>query len=236
MAFKKELAVLVFSINQRLTLTHEIVAIMNLMSEHALKKYNLEKKEFVFGGFSMGGIFSMRYAELAVQDSTLTRIKPLAVFSCDGPCDLEHIYHNFKKKANKNPRLNEPYYGMKELEKYCGGTPETHLAQYQYYSPYSHNLPEGGNAKYLLKLPLRIYADVDPSWWMKNRHVDMYDLNALDQTAVIQLLNDLGNTRAEFINAYQKGVRIEGNRHPHAWSIIDSLDCVQWIEKCLTNK
>ena len=57
----------------------------------------------------------------------------------------------------------------------------------------------------------------------------MYDLNALDQTAMIQFLNDSGNTKAEFINAFGKGYRIEGNRHPHSWSIIDSHDCIDWI-------
>jgi len=33
----------------------------------------------------------------------------------------------------------------------------------------------------------------------------MYYMNGLNQTAMIQLLNDSGNKKAEFINAYQKG-------------------------------
>ena len=229
LAYKNQLAVIALSINQRLTLTDETLSLMNTMIASAIAKYKLPQDKVVLGGWSMGGIFSLRYAEFANQDPKKTVIKPIAVFSCDGPCDLKNIYNNFNRKFHKNPGLNEPAYGMRELEKYCGGTPETAKEMYIYYSPYSHLEEGGGNAKYLLTTPVRIYADVDPVWWMKNRQVDAYDLNALDQTAMIQLLNDMGNSKAEFINAYQKGFRIEGNRHPHSWSIIEPKECIQWI-------
>lgn len=229
LVYQNHLAVLVLSINQRLTLTNETIQLMNRMFSDAIKKYNLPKNKFVMGGWSMGGLFSLRYTELAKQDSGKTVINPLAVFSCDGPCDLKNIYNNFKRKLNKNPGQNEPAYGMRELEKYCGGTPENAIEKYIYYSVYSHLVEGGGNTKFLVNTPVRIYGDVDPVWWMENRHVDMYDLNALDQTAMIQLLNDMGNKKAVFINAYQKGYRIEGNRHPHSWSIIEPNDCISWI-------
>ncbi len=132
--------------------------------------------------------------------------------------------------------MNEPKYGIAELEAYCDGSPSTNPYWYEYYSPFTFKKNDGGNARFLLNIPVRIYADVDPVWWMQNRHVDMYDLNALDQTALIQLLNDLGNTKAEFINAYQKGIRIEGNRHPHSWSIVEPQTTVNWILECLENK
>ena len=228
-ANKEKLAIIVLSINQRLTMNNSIVSVMNKMINNAIITYHLPKNKFVIGGWSMGGLFSLRYTELANQDSSKTAIKPLAVFSCDGPCDLKNIYNNFKRKLHKNPGQNEPAYGMKELETYCGGSPEHVPSQYQYFSCYSHGIDSGGNAKYLINTPVRIYGDVDPVWWMNNRNVDMYDLNALDQTAMIQLLKDLGNTKAEFINAFQKGVRIEGNRHPHSWSIVEPYDCVKWI-------
>jgi len=236
LAYKNNLAVLALSINQRLTLTDATVRLMNAMFADAINKHNLPKDQFILGGFSMGGIFSLRYTELAKQDSSKTTIDPIAVFSCDGPCDLKNIYNNFKRKINKNPGQNEPAYGMRELEKYCGGTPETAAEKYSYYSPYSHLHKEGGNAKYLKTTPVRIYADVDPVWWMENRRVDLYDLNALDQTAMIQSLNDMGNHRAEFINSYQKGIRLEGIRHPHSWSIVEPNECIEWILKNISRE
>jgi hypothetical protein len=232
-AHQQQLAIVVFSINQRLTLTDELTSLINLMCTDAIKSYQLPATKFIFGGFSMGGIFSLRYAEMAIENPSKAPIKPVAVFSCDGPCDLQHVYANFQRKKEKNPGLNEPYYGIAELEKYCEGTPQSNPNRYLYYSPFSFEEADGGNAKYLDKLPVRIYADVDPEWWMKNRHVDMYDLNALDQSALIQFLTDRGNTKAEFINAFQKGVRIEGNRHPHSWSIVDPTSTVTWILDCL---
>jgi hypothetical protein len=233
MAHNNQLAIIVPSINQRLTLTNHSIQLMNTMFAHSIKHYKLPKDKFVIGGFSMGGIFSMRYTELSIEQPEATSIHPLAVFNCDGPCDLANIYNNFKRKQFKNPGQGEPFYGMRELEYYCGGSPDTAAANYQYYSPFTFADPKGGNAQYLLNIPIRIYGDVDPLWWMENRHVDMYDLNALDQTAMIQFLKDNGNTKAEFINAYGKGYRLEGNRHPHSWSIIDSVDCIDWINKHL---
>jgi len=85
----------------------------------------------------------------------------------------------------------------------------------------------------LKNTPVRIYDDVDPNWWMANRGVDMYDMNALDQSAMILLLNQMGNRQAEFINPFGKGYRIEGNRHPHSWSIIDPVSTITWILKFL---
>ncbi len=235
LAYKNQIAVIALSINQRLTLTETTLQLMNVMLSTAIKEYHLPANKFVLGGWSMGGIFSMRYAEFANEDSTKTVIKPVAIINCDGPCDLSHVYNNFKRKLNKNPEQNEPAYGMKELEKYCGGTPETAIERYEYFSPFTYGKPNGGNARFLLNTPLRIYGDVDPVWWMKNRKVDMYDLNALDQTAMVQWLNDNGNKNAEFINAFQKGVRLEGNRHPHSWSIIEPNDCMNWILKVLND-
>ena len=119
------------------------------------------------------------------------------------------------------------------MKKYCHGTPSESKEQYIYYSCYSHALKDGGNAKYLLSTPVRIYCDVDVNWWMQNRHLDFYSMNALDHSAMILLLNENGNKQAEFINAYQKGYRLEGNRHPHSWSIVEPADCISWILNCI---
>jgi hypothetical protein len=41
----------------------------------------------------------------------------------------------------------------------------------------------------------------------------------------------LGNKQAEFINPFGKGYRIEGNRHPHSWSIVDPAETIKWVLK-----
>jgi hypothetical protein len=70
-------------------------------------------------------------------------------------------------------------------------------------------------------------------WWLTNRGADLYDMNALDQSAMINFLRKQGNKNAEFINAFGKGYRLEGNRHPHSWSIVDAGECLNWIKRCL---
>lgn len=101
------------------------------------------------------------------------------------------------------------------------------------YSGFSRSAEDGGNARYLDKMPIRTYNDVDVNWWIDNRGRDLYDMNALDQSAMINLLRQNGNSNAEFINAYGKGFRMEGDRHPHSWSIVDAGECIRWILKWL---
>lgn len=233
LAYQNHLAVLTLSINQRLTLTDATIALMNEMLTDATSHYHIPKNKIAIGGWSMGGLFSLRYTELANQDSAKTAIKPAAAFSCDGPCDLENIYSMFQHKLKKYPENNEAAYGIEEMRKYCGGTPDEVKEKYKHFSCYSHANDDGGNAKYLVHTPVRIYNDVDANWWMQNRGLDMYSMNALDHTAMILFLNENGNKMAEFINSYQKGYRIEGNRHPHSWSIVEPNDCMKWILKCI---
>jgi pimeloyl-ACP methyl ester carboxylesterase len=233
MATKNQLAVIALSINQRLALTAPTTRVINKLLKDAIHRYQIPRNNIVMGGFSMGGLFSLRYTELANQDSSLTAIKPAAVFSCDGPCDLSNIYRMFQNKLKKFPDNGEAAYGINELKQYCGGTPDEAGEQYMYYSCYSHDDEKGGNAHFLLQTPIRIYADVDVNWWMDKRGVDMYYMNALDQSAMILWLKDHGNDRAAFINAYQKGYRIEGDRHPHSWSIVNPDETISWILECL---
>lgn len=228
-----QMAVIVPSLNQRLTMNDTVLSLINSVLKHAVATYNIASDKLVFGGLSIGGLFSLRYTEMSFQFPEKTAIRPAAVFSVDGPCDLEFIYEKFTLKLRNFPNNGEAKYGIAEMKKYCGGSPQEAQSRYRYFSCYSHLDPEGGNAKYLLNIPVRIYCDVDPVWWMENRGLHMYYLNALDQTAMIQLLNDKGNEKAEFINAFQKGYRLEGNRHPHSWSIVDPAECVKWIKDAI---
>lgn len=229
------LAVIVPSINQRLSLNTEVLNFLNSVFETATKEYQLPKDNFVIGGFSMGGLFSLRYAQMSVQDSNTTYLKPRAVFSVDGPTDLENHYYSFKRRFTnpRNANKAEAEYAIKEFEKFIGGSPTDFHNQYVYYSTFSKSEEDGGNAKYLLTIPVRIYNDVDVNWWINNRGNDLYDMNALDQSAMINYLIGHGNNKAEFINAYGKGYRIEGNRHPHSWSIVEPSECITWIQQNL---
>lgn len=229
-------AVIVPSINQRLAMTDDVVRLMDTMFADAVQRFHLDTQTIVIGGFSMGGLFSLRYTERANERRGLTAITPMAVICCDGPIDMLNIHAMFARKHRKFPSNEEAVYGMRELETAAGGTPQRKRAAYVRFSAYTHDAGNGGNARFLLTTPVRIYADVDPNWWMTERGLDMYDMNALDQTAMILYLREHGNTQAEFINAFGTGRRVEGNRHPHSWSIIDGAECVNWIGSLLSHR
>lgn len=230
LAFDNNIAVIVPSINQRLTLNSEVLNFLNVVFKNAIQQYGLPSNKFVIGGFSMGGLFSIRYTEMAYQDSIKTAVKPIAVYSVDGPTDLENMYHAEETALERSPNKTEPTYALNEFRKNIGGTPNDIRKNYIYYSTFSNSQKDGGNASYLKNIPLRIYNDVDVNWWLQNRNTDLYSMNALDQSAMINLLHRIGNDKAEFINAFGKGYRLDGTRHPHSWSIVDAVECIHWIK------
>ncbi|HZF64525.1 MAG TPA: hypothetical protein VEZ55_08575 [Chitinophagaceae bacterium] len=228
-AFDSNIAVLALSINQRLTLNDEVANFLNSSLKDAIQRYGLPKDKFVIGGFSMGGLFSIRYTELSLQDKTKTVVQPIAAYSVDGPTDLERMYKTFEIALEKSPNKTEPAYALNEFKKYIGGTPKSNPENYRSYSTFSYFQNDGGNAKYLTNIPIRIYNDVDVNWWLENRNTDLYGMNALDQSAMINYLHSIGNKNAEFINAFGKGYRLDGTRHPHSWSIVDPTEFLKWI-------
>ena len=64
---------------------------------------------------------------------------------------------------------------------------------------------------------------------MENRKVDYYSMNAVDAAGLVLQLQLLGNRQAELITTEGRGVRPDGTRHPHSWSIVDEPDLEAWI-------
>lgn len=236
MAYDSGIMTVVPSINFNLCMDETALGFLNAAFTDMLEKYTPPVNKIVIGGFSLGGMNAIRYTEAAYQDSSRTRIKPVAVFGVDPPLDLVNLYYSFSRTVKKNMSVNavgEARSYLERMETQFGGTPEESPELYTYYSMYSRNQPEGGNAKYLKTIPVRIYSDPDISWHLENRNSDLYDMNALDQTAMINALHQMGNDRAVFINALGKGIRPNGMRHPHSWSLVEPVDCINWVIKCL---
>ena len=206
------------------------------MLDHTLRKYKVTKDKFVFGGFSLGGMNAIRYTEIAYENSTLTSIKPQAVYGVDPPLDFIGLYNKFKRIEERNffaPAVYEAKNYLSKMSSQFEGESNEKPSTYIFHSMYSRDQKDGGNAKYLKTVPVRIYSDPDIDWYLEKRHADYYDMNALDQTAMINQLRLMGNEQAEYINALGKGYRINGDRHPHSWSIVEPLDCINWLIKCL---
>jgi len=225
---------IVLSVNYNLCVDKTTLHFINTALDHVLRKYKVSKDKFVLGGFSLGGMNAIRYTEISYENTLRTIIKPKAVYGVDPPLDLVGLYYKFTRIEERNffePAVYEAkdYLGKMNLQ--FGGSPDKKEDRYIFYSMYSRNQKDGGNAKYLKTIPVRIYSDPDIDWYLEKRQADYYDMNALDQTAMINQLQLMGNEQAEYINALGKGYRLNGQRHPHSWSIVEPVNCANWILK-----
>lgn len=218
----------------------------NTILKEVAEKYSIPNNKFVIGGFSGGGMIALRYTEMSRDKSGRTYLSPIAVFGVDPPVDLAGLYNSSKRdllmnadrvglSSGKMNGLREAKLIVDSYDKIYGGSPDQHPEQYIRCSMYSRSEKDGGNAKYLTNLPVRLYCDPDILWALKERNRDFYDINAANLSAMINYLNLNGNKQAEFISALGKGYRLDGTRHPHSWSLIEPEDCVNWILLTMRN-
>ncbi|HTL80101.1 MAG TPA: hypothetical protein VL651_00275 [Bacteroidia bacterium] len=220
------------SINHHIYFDQPSHLLLDSVFADVVKRYQAPKDKFFVGGFSLGAMLALRYTETANDGKNETVIIPRAVFGADPPVDLADLHDQFvRDTARKFSKagMNEADYYLGEMHRCFGGAPQQFSANYVSNSIWSRSESDGGNAKFLLHTPLRIYSDPDIDWQMPQRGGDYYDMNAPDQTAMISELIRKGNKQAEYVNALGKGFRPDGTRHPHSWSIIDPDGFVKWV-------
>jgi pimeloyl-ACP methyl ester carboxylesterase len=212
---------------------------LSTLIPEVIKKYKIPKDKFIIGGHSAGGNGALLYSESAYGPNDMTLIRPNGVFAVDSPLDLKRFWNSiiFQKKLN-SPNINsaEGDYFLKYFQDKYGGTPETAPAMYEKYSSYYRDSKEGGNAKFLKTVPVRLYCDPDIQWLMDNKSASYEHLNAADLSALIVQLKVLGNGKAELITNIGKGYLPDGRRHPHAFSQLDSNEFLLWMKKILEVK
>ena len=199
----------------------------------AINRYELDEVKFYIGGFSLGGSTAVKFAEIANRENF--EATPDAVFAIDAPLDFERFY---KSRVREN-RLNsdeepsqENKFMIQKIEQVMGGSPEEAIENYHYVSPYSINDISQHAIKYLIYTPVRLYAEPDIDWWITQRGGDFSGMNVLDSSSMINELRRLGNDDAFLVTTTDKGYRKPNNiRHPHSWSILDSEDLINWLEK-----
>lgn len=237
--------VLSSNFNRSLSLDHFAFGFIDTTFSELITKFNVPKEKFILCGLSLGGMNAFRYTEMSQDKNYFTTIKPLAVIGVDPPIDEMGLYkraldeinlyesHSAKLNNGQLNALAEDKMLVADFQEIYGGSPEAAPKKYIQHSPYTRSEQDGGNANYLITIPTKIYCDPDINWHLKNRTRDFYHINASDQTALINFLTLQGNTNAEFVSSIGKGYRLDGTRHPHTWSIIDSEDCIKWIEQLL---
>jgi pimeloyl-ACP methyl ester carboxylesterase len=197
-----------------------------------LTSHRIPADRVVVGGFSSGGTAAVRYAEFCAAGRSARGVRVRAVFAVDAPLDFGRFWRGetLAVRRGAHPRFaNEAKMVLASMRDVLGGSPEEQPARYIQMSPYSAFAEGGGQARLLAGVAVRLYTEPDIDWWMTNRKVDYYSMNAVDAAGLILELQLLGNRRVELITTQGRGVRPGGERHPHSWSIVDEPELETWI-------
>ncbi|WP_267402128.1 MULTISPECIES: hypothetical protein [unclassified Chryseobacterium] len=206
--------------------------LLDRIAKDNVEKFNISKNKISIGGLSGGGMLAITYAERSVRDKN-TYFVPNSIFALDPPLDYENMYYRLERDIARNfseVAVNEAKMFNKELVAAIG-TPDKNGDKYLKQSMFTYRDKDGGNAKYLMNIPILIYTEPGIIWEVENRGRDLYDLNCTDITAMMNLLKLKGHKNADLIITNDRGIRPEGFRHPHSWSIMDSEECLNWIIK-----
>ena len=197
-----------------------------------LRNHRIPIDHVVVGGFSAGGTAAVRYAEFCAARRSAGGVRVRAVFAVDAPLDFGRFWRGetlaVRRKAH--PRfVGEAKAVLADMRRVLGGSPDDQPARYLQMSPFSAFAEDGGQARLLADVAVRLYTEPDIHWWRTNRLVDYYSMNALDAASLILQLQLLGNRQAELITTEGRGIRPDGSRHPHSWSIVEEPALGTWI-------
>lgn len=196
----------------------------------AVKEHDVDASNTFIGGFSSGGNVSVLLAK-ALLRSPEPPVKLKGVFAVDSPLDLVLLYECSKRDLAKTsfPEYKgEARYLLAFLDSTLG-SPTASMANYERSAPL---LNSAASVASLKDLPIRFYTEPDTAWWRANRDDSYEELNSFGLKRIHDSLVAAGNTRAEYITTEGRGVQ-HGNRHPHAWSIVDEGELVEWMEMLL---
>jgi thioesterase domain-containing protein len=212
----------------------EPVRVLDEIIAEVVERHRVPRGAVVVGGFSAGGTGAVRYAEWCAAGRCRAVERVAGVFAVDAPLDFERMYRaSTLDLARPGTRVNRQEARMivDALRAALGGSPDEAHDAYLARSPVLASRPDGGNALALgmAKTPLRLYTEPDVAWWMENRDTDYYGMNALDAAALVNVVRMHGNPNAHLVLTTGRGVRPNGARHPHSWSIVDEDDLARWI-------
>ncbi|MFC4143518.1 hypothetical protein ACFSNA_02605 [Pedobacter mendelii] len=199
---------------------------INILNEVLKAKVNeYDTKSVVLGGFSSGGAIATRYAEYLVSKNVNVDLKGL--FVVDPPLDLHRVYlAGIHMLTSCDGIIKRDGASIKtQLEEAFGGSPAEQIDRYTSNSSFTASIKDGGNARFLINIPIRLYSEPDLDFVKKNYcdKLEKVDINVTDLEALNDYLLKNGNNRCEYITTSGRGF--------HSWNIIEPNNCLQWIIK-----
>ena len=200
----------------------------------AVAKYNIPSDNLLFCGMSLAGTRAIIMSQYLAGHDAYKELQPKAVAICDAPLDFVRFYHEGVRAYRRNIHelaAQEGHWTSQYLKSNLGGTPSSHISAYLDYSPISQVDVAYSKLDLLKNIYVRAYTEPDIHWWMKNRGKDYYGMNSVDAALLINELNWVGSNRATLITTKDKGVKPDGSKHPHSWSIVDEAELINWFVK-----
>jgi pimeloyl-ACP methyl ester carboxylesterase len=231
-AYENNILTVAFAGGNKLYADSITQANMTTVIQDILKRYKVDKRKFVLGGFSAGGMIALRYVELCNTFPERFPIQAEGVFLVDSPIDIFTIYEQLEQSRRDKYSaiaVEEAERALKLIDDDYG-VPRENVPIYAALTAFSMNKAYGENEKHLIHTAVRAYHDVDIAWRLINRNQTVHNSNYEVTAELINRLLLAGNTRATFMQSFKTGYRSNGQRHPHAWSIVDEVECIQWIK------
>ena len=230
--FEKEgITTLLLNYNQKLYLTESEKVEYSKSINSILDKNEVTKENIFIGGFSSGGNVSILLANYLLK--TENSIQPKGIFIVDSPLDLQELYNGAKSDIKRNldkDAIEEGKFLVEMLEEEIG-KPEISIEKYKILSPYLISSNSTINIENLKNIKVRFYCEPDLEWQMKNRGRKYEELNAYKLEKTYNSLVNLGNKKAEFIKTENRGIRANGEKHPHSWNIVERESLLKWINE-----
>lgn len=227
-AVKAGIAVMLMDFNAHILMSDAEMTAMRHTIDSAITAYGLNTRNTFIGGFSAGGNVTMLLTKsLVAEPDPLLTVK--GIFAVDAPLDLVLLYEA-NKRSLERPTFPEHKGEAEWVVTYLDsvlGDPATDSLAYETRSPLR---PTAASVLPLKDLPVRLYTEPDTTWWRVNRGESYTDLNAYAFERIHTALVAAGNERAELILTKDRGIQ-HGQRHPHAWSIVDEQELVKWVLK-----
>ncbi len=129
-----------------------------------VRELNIPSGRVDVGGISAGGTGALRYAEYCMAGHCDARSEPVAVFSVDAPLDFEAWWNRETlnlRRGNPTSSLEESQAILNALRSALGGSPNQVRQVYRRRSPFLVSDKDGGNARLLKNLPIRLYTEPD---------------------------------------------------------------------------
>src|SRR5690606_33393051 len=215
--------------NQKLFLSESEKLELSQFLNQIFDENKIEKQNIFMGGFSSGGNLAAMVTNYLLE--TRNEIQPKGVFIVDAPFDLEQLYNGAKKDLIQNvdvDAVEEAKSLVEFLEKELGN-PAQKIENYMKNSPYLISKNAAQNISQLTKIKTRFYCEPALDWQAENRNRVYEDLNAFKLEKAYESLLELGGKNVEFIETENRGIRANGQRHPHSWNIVARENLVNWI-------